>query len=72
MPSRSAARMRCLLKWARPPCLTHINGALLCTSLYRGGANEAAAHYPQLTGRGMAVRGVFANVRARDGVSAFA
>jgi len=61
-----------MLKWARPPCLAHIKGALLITSLYRGGANDAAAHHPHLTGRGMAVIGVFANVRARDGESAFA
>jgi len=42
--------------------------------VYRGGANDAAAHRTQLTGLvgggGVGI-GVFENVRAREGESAF-
>jgi len=60
-----------MLKLARHPYLAHINGALLHTSLYRGSANNAAAHNTQLTDRGIAGISVFENVRAREGQSAF-
>jgi len=58
-----------MLKRARHPCLAHINGALLLLSLYRGGANDAAAHPSQLTDRTgvMFVSGVIENVRTREG-----
>jgi len=56
-----------MLKWARHPCLTHINGDLLLTSLFRGVANDAAAHHPHLPGRGVAEIGVFENVRSMEG-----
>jgi len=63
--------MRRMLKWARLPCLAHINGALLLHSLYRDGANDAATHHSHQTGRGVAGIGVFENVRTREGESAF-
>jgi len=62
--------VRCMLKWVRPPCLTHINGTPLLLSLYRDGANDAAAHHSPLTGRrglGMVGIGVLENVRTMDG-----
>jgi len=51
--------MRCMLKWARLPCLAQINGTLLLPTLYRSGANDATAHHSRLTGRDVTGIGVF-------------
>jgi len=60
-----------MLNWAHLPELAHIKGDLLLHSLYRGIANDAAAHYSHLTDQGVAGICVFENARAREGQSAF-